>query len=232
MTGFTFIGRGMPIYRLPDDTLIWFGRWDPTSATGPNWYSMTYMTRSQDGGKTWSAFARCREHVFEGGMRRLPSGRLLASLRYQRPPRPDDPKDIHQHARGRSSVDNSRNPFKHVFRLDSRDQGRTWTNFRQLAVGHGQPHGFPAALSDGTVVVVRTNGYHPNRSGLAMVSHDEGRPGKIRPTTCTYLASLAKPGTLAIPRVSYSRTTGSPRLLELPTRLAGRRMPQTSDDRT
>ena len=33
---------------------------------------------------------------------------------------------------------------------------------------------FLPALSDGTVVVVRHDGYNPNRNGLAMISYNEG----------------------------------------------------------
>ena len=46
---------------------------------------------------------------------------------------------------------------------------------QQLTTSYGQCYGFPAALGDGTVVVVRHNGYSPNRSGLAMISYDEGQ---------------------------------------------------------
>ena len=48
-------------------------------------------------------------------------------------------------------------PNKHILLLDSNNGGRTWTNFRQLTTTYGQSDGFPAALSDGTVVVIRHN---------------------------------------------------------------------------
>ena len=62
--------------------------------------------------------------------------------------------------------------------MDSDDGGRNWKNFRQFTTVFGQSYGFPAVLSDGTVVVVRHNGYNPNRSGLAMISYDEGQTWK------------------------------------------------------
>jgi len=169
--GYTFIGRGMPIYRLPDDTLLWFGRWDLTPDTGPGWYSMTFMCRSEDGGLTWSDLYECHEHVFEGGMTQLPSGRLFASLRYQRPPRPEDPEDIHTIARGGSPVYNPRSPYKHVLSVGI---PRSGPHLDQLSATDNECYGFPVAFRDGTVVMVRTNGYNRIRSGVAMISHDEG----------------------------------------------------------
>lgn len=109
--GYDFIGRGMPIYRLPDDTLMWFSRWDRTPDTGSDWYSMEFMCRSEDGGLTWSDLYECYEHCFEGGITRLPSGRLLAAVRYQRPPWPEDPDNIHALMRRNSPVYNPKNHF-------------------------------------------------------------------------------------------------------------------------
>ena len=84
-------------------------------------------------------------------------------LRYQTPP--DLPEKT---GAGHS-------PYKHLFLANSDDGGRSWKNFRQLTTVFGQSYGFPAALSDGTVVVVRHDGYNPNRNGLAMISYDEGQ---------------------------------------------------------
>ena len=171
--GLTLIGRALPLYRLPDDTLLYFARFD--DQTIDTWYCDVVMFRSADGGLTWSDAQDFHEHAPEGGIAQLPSGRLLAVVRYQRPPWLVDPEGIHTLARGGSPVYNPKSPFKHIFLLESHDQGRTWTNFRQLTTPHGQTFGFPAALSDGTVALVRTNGYNPNRSGVAMISDDEGQ---------------------------------------------------------
>ena len=174
-----FIGAGMPIHRLADDTLLWFGRWDRAADIGNaihkrgDWYSMTYMCRSKDGGKTWSPLTEFHEHVFEGAIAQLPSGRLLAPVRYQRLGRKGDPAA--EQLRGGSPVFVAKMPYKHLFLLESTDHGRTWINFRQLTTAYGQNYGHPVVLNDGTVVVVRNNGYNPNRSGLAMISYDEGK---------------------------------------------------------
>ena len=67
-------------------------------------------------------------------------------------------------------------PYKHVFLIESHDEGRTWRNLRQLTTTIGQCYGFPAALRDGTVVVVHTTAYGPgHRGSRAMVSYDEGK---------------------------------------------------------
>jgi len=66
-------------------------------------------------------------------------------------------------------------PYKHVFLVDSDDEGRSWQNFRQLTTVFGQCYGYPAALSDGTVVVIHDTRYGPGPpSGRAMISYDEG----------------------------------------------------------
>jgi hypothetical protein len=60
--------------------------------------------------------------------------------------------------------------------LDSNDEGQTWNNFRQLTTAFGQCYGFPAALSDGAVVVIHDTRYGPGvPSGRAMISYDEGQ---------------------------------------------------------
>ena len=78
------------------------------------------------GGKTWSGPHEYHEHVFEGGMAQLPSGRLFATVRYQRPVWPSDPDNILELCQGSSPNLGPRTPFKHVFLLESDDEGRTW----------------------------------------------------------------------------------------------------------
>ena len=46
--------------------------------------------RSTDGGQTWQGPIKGSESVAEGGIAMLPSGRLLASIRFQRPLLPTD----------------------------------------------------------------------------------------------------------------------------------------------
>ena len=111
-------------------------------------------------------------------MVQAPSGKLLAVVRYQRRLLPGDPPDL---CDGRTwggckfspwlkSV-----PYKHTFLVDSKDEGRTWTDFRQLTTTLGQCYGFPTALSDRTMVVVHTTPYGPGERGSrAIIGRDEG----------------------------------------------------------
>ena len=170
--GYTFVGSGPPMYRLPDDTLLWFGTWDRGDIASGTWDLMTYVCRSEDGGITWSSPSEYHECAFEGGITQLPSGRLLAVVRYQRPWRTDDPPNLLE----KTEPGPWQWLYKHVFLLDSDDGGRSWTNFRQLTTTFGQCYGYPAALSDGTVVVIHDTRYGPGvQSGRAMISRDEGK---------------------------------------------------------
>jgi len=128
------------------------------------------LYRSRDGGETWTGPHKVADWCHEGGITALPSGKLLAALRYQRAILPDDPPDILEQTGGSSF------PYKHVFLADSDDGGATWQNLRQLTTVFGQCHGFPTALSDGTVVVIHDTRYGPGPpSGRALVSRDEGQ---------------------------------------------------------
>ena len=126
--------------------------------------------RSRDGGKTWRGPIKICEWVAEGGMTRVPSGRLLASVRYQRGPLPTDTPAI------RKITNKPDGGFKHHFLIESDDDGLTWGNLRPLTTIHGQCYGYPAAQSDGTVVVIHDTRYGPGPDAArAMISHDEGR---------------------------------------------------------
>ena len=50
--------------------------------------------RSQDGGSTWSDYSALGEWSCEVNVAQLPTGRLLAAIRYQRPSLSDDPPDL------------------------------------------------------------------------------------------------------------------------------------------
>ena len=106
-------------------------------------------------------------------MARVPSGKLLLAVRYQRPTLPTDPPDLLE--RTGAARRSSPFPYKHVFLVDSQDAGRTWGNARQLTTVYGQCYGYPAALSDGTAAVVHDTRYGPGPSvARAMISRDEG----------------------------------------------------------
>lgn len=123
--------------------------------------------RSTDDGQNWQGANTIADWTGEGGIVRTASGKLLAVLRYQTPLLPGNAPDLLKKTGGHST-------YKHLFLASSDDGGRIWKNFRQLTTVFGQSYGFPAALSDGTVVVVRHDGYNPNRNGLAMISYNEG----------------------------------------------------------
>lgn len=125
--------------------------------------------RSTDGGRSWDDGNRICDWGSEGGIVQTASGKLMAAVRYQRPSLPTDPPDLQKETGSGNSA------YKHIFLADSPDVGVTWTNFRQLTTVFGQCHGFPTALSDGTVVVIHDSRYPRDLdAGRAMVSRDEG----------------------------------------------------------
>lgn len=133
-----------------------------------------YLWRSGDGGLTWQG--PCTTPLVwgtEGVITRLPSGRLLATIRYQRPILPDDPPDVMEIAHAPLDM---AFPFKHVSLVESDDDGATWHSFRRLTTHFGQAWGAPTALADGTVLVTHDTRYRPGiQSGRTMVSRDEGK---------------------------------------------------------
>lgn len=156
-----------------DATFIGDGSSDAKNGSTPmeQWTGLSF--RSTNGGRSWS------EHSVvchwwagaEGGIVSLPSGKALAVIRYQRPLLSDDPPDLVDRNGGYPGW-----PYKHVFLADSSDSGKSWQNFRQLCTRFGQTYGYPAVLSDGTVVVVHDTRYGPGGPGSrALISHDEGQ---------------------------------------------------------
>ncbi|MDP7277857.1 MAG: sialidase family protein [Planctomycetaceae bacterium] len=155
--------------RLSDDTLLWAIdiRDDPfTLGHG------LFCCRSIDGGHTWTKPALVHDWGSEGSAALTRSGRVLATLRYQRKLHPTDPPDLEK----RNGSISKGWPWKHVFLIESRDHGLTWSRPRQLTTVFGQTFGYPAARRDGTVVVIHDTRYGPGPPGSrAMISHDEGR---------------------------------------------------------
>ena len=89
-------------------------------------------------------------------------------MRYQRPPAPGDTAEMRKHMTDRG--------FKNLFLMNSDDGGLTWSPPRMLTTKYGQTFGYPAAQSDGTVVVVHDTRYGPGPAGSrAMVSRNEGK---------------------------------------------------------
>ena len=135
------------------------------------WITLCY--RSLDDGKTWEPpSTMCPWWAgAEGGIAETPSGKLVATVRYQRPLLPGDPSQLVQQNGGYTNW-----PYKTLFLLDSLDGGKSWQNFRQLCTRFGQTRGYPVALEDGTLVVTHDTRYGPGGPGTrAMISHDEGQ---------------------------------------------------------
>ena len=78
--------------------------------------------RSQDGGRTWSQYSVLGEWCCEVNVAQLPTGRLLAAIRCQRPSLPDDPPDLLERTGALAAGHTF--PYKHVFVAHSDDAGR------------------------------------------------------------------------------------------------------------
>ena len=118
-----------------------------------------YAFRSTDNGRSFPQRSLIGDWcTAETNLTELPSGRLLAVIRYQPGP-PDAPET-----------------GKTVFLADSADGGATWTNLRQLTTVGGQCHGAAVGLTNKRVVVAYDHRYPRElATGRAMVSHDEGQ---------------------------------------------------------
>ncbi len=154
--------------RLQDDTLLWTVdiRNTPTTMNG------CYTFRSTDGGNSWQSPNLMIDWGSEGAAVLVPSGRVFATMRYQRYPLPSDTEEM---MRPMDGTDKGRG-FKNVFVMESADGGQTWSPPRMLCTAYGQTFGYPAVQSDGTVVVIHDTRYGPGPPGSrAMISRDEGR---------------------------------------------------------
>ena len=170
--GYQFRYAHWRMTKLPDETLFYCIDLH-TDEPGPDRYlsSRVMLTgyRSTDGGESWQGPIKICDAAAEGGFAVLPSGRLLASVRYQRPFRGTDSEQV------KAIVSDPRG-FKNHFLLHSDDGGMTWKDLRPLTTVFGQCYGYPVAQSDGTVVVVHDTRYGPGPDAArAMVSYDAGK---------------------------------------------------------
>ena len=134
--------------------------------------SLSY--RSRDGGKTFSEPTTIGHWGHEINVAQLPSARLLAVIRYQRPLLSSDPPNILEITGAKRWKHTF--PYKHVFVADSTDGGKTWSRNRQVTTGCGQCHGAAVGLRNKRVVMVYDHRYPRPMSGArAVVSDDEGR---------------------------------------------------------
>ena len=163
--------------RLQDDTLLWTidVRSDADPETGLPRQHGLFLFRSGDKGRTWQGPTLMWDWGSEGSATRLPSGAILATMRYQRDKHPQDSAEIVNHMGAYPRTPKNLG-FKNVFLVNSSDDGATWTRPRMLTTVYGQTFGYPAVQSDGTAVVVHDTRYGPGPPGSrAMVSRDEGQ---------------------------------------------------------
>jgi len=164
---------------LPEGTLLWRVKLYGIESNGKD---TLLLYRSTDNGQSWQGPDMLADWSSQGGMVVTPSGKLLATLRYQRKLLAGDGPDTDQ--RG----------FKHLFLADSPDKGLTWQNLRPLTTVYGQCYGCPAVQSDGTVVVIHDTRYGPgHRGSRAMVSYDEGQTWADEVYYLTYTEDRAEP---------------------------------------
>lgn len=144
-------------------------------------FEAMYFFSSADDGMTWqrSKHPICR-YGLEPDLLVLPSGRILAAVRYQRHKLPSDPADLvspHLMRSDQPPYTKSKTvglglAARLTAVLWSDDGGKTWTEPR-LVTGFDEQTGSLVRLSDGTVILV----FGHKTDGLGqrfMLSYDEG----------------------------------------------------------
>jgi hypothetical protein len=131
----------------------------------------TYLFTSSDDGQSWQRGAEpIALHGEEPDLLVLDSGRMLATLRYQRAKLPSDFSSLASPRDG--STELGVNVIRNMAILWSDDNGATWTEPR-LMTALDEQTGCLVQLSDGTVLMV----FGTKNDGLGqrfMVSYDEG----------------------------------------------------------
>ena len=164
--------------------------------------------RSQDGGRTWSEYSALGEWCCEVNVAQLPTGRLLAAIRCQRPSLPDDPPDLLERTGALAAGHTF--PYKHVFVAHSDDAGDTWTPPRQLATVLGQCYGYGVGLSGNRAVVVTDHRYpREMSSGRAVVSHDSGETWQDEVYYLSHGAAAGYAATISLDGEEMLTLTGS-----------------------
>jgi hypothetical protein len=148
--------------------------------------SRGFLYCSEDHGATWYRLAPMGEHTDESWVAEHPSGRLVASTRYQRKRLPSDPANMatpyyfqpdHDVAncaecRGGPTAMGGHSVYKQSAVIYSDDAGRTWSPPR-IVTGWLQQTACLIVLSDGTLVMPFSHklGTHGQRF---IVSYDRG----------------------------------------------------------
>ena len=174
-----------------------------------------WIFRSRDGGRTWGDPSLLAPWGTETNLLELPSGRLLATIRYQREwaVEGDHPRVI-EASKPPIDPDFCCTIFIDTFIAESGDGGYTWSEPRKASRYLEHPSDM-VRLSDGTLVMVMGHKAHPH-GPTAVWSRDEG---------CTWSEeflwlhmdaqpSCGQPSALALPDdtilVSYDRFTWDP----------------------
>jgi len=194
---------------LPDGSVVLaMGAWFQ-SLSGPlpksKQFGQAFLWRSTDDGKTWQRDSRsmCR-YGAEPDILALPSGRLLATVRYQRHKLPGDPDSLaapHLLRSDKAPFTKSRQTGKGLVArntaiLHSDDGGKTWSTPR-LVTGFDEQTACLVQLPDKTILLVF--GHKTDGSGQRfMVSHDEGHSWSRTifqlGHNCQYASTVLLPG--------------------------------------
>ena len=150
------------------------------------WSERALLFTSDDDGESWHRLSSLGEHSDESDLEELPSGRILATTRYQRKKKSFDPPELitpywleEDHPRETCAVCR-RGPgaigghsvYKHTAVLHSDDRGRTWSEPR-IVTGWVQQTACLVRLSDGTIVM--PFGHKDAGQGQRfMLSYDDG----------------------------------------------------------
>ena len=131
-----------------------------------------YVFVSADDGRTWSREGFIGDYANESDLLQLPSGRILASIRYQRRKYPADPPQLVSPFDG-SAEPGGHSVYKNTAFAFSDDGGVSWSPPR-IVTGFTQQTACLVRLSDGTVLMPysRKDGTNGQRF---VVSYDEGR---------------------------------------------------------
>ena len=91
------------------------------------WYFQAFVYRSRDDGRTWTATGSLGKYTCEADLLALPSGRMLATARYQRVKLPDDPPELAA-PEDMSKAVGGHSVFKQTVLVHSDDHGATWSD--------------------------------------------------------------------------------------------------------
>ena len=131
-----------------------------------------HIFASTDDGRTWSREGFIGDNTHESDLLQLPSGRILASVRYQRMKKPEDPPQFVSPYDGSTKL-GSHSVYKNMAFAFSDDGGVSWSPPR-IVTGFGEKTGCLIRLSDGTLLMPysRKDGTHGQRF---IASYDEGQ---------------------------------------------------------